>query len=492
MVFLSDGFESLADGQALSVDADWVVWNASGSGVPTMDQHDAHSDLSQVVDMSNVGDAYCLFQTQVGSADHYVECAVFVDKGFNHLNFGGPIARGSTSTPGTALDGYAAFAYSTGNGSASSFYIGIYRLDDGVPTQLATTGNMAGETTGLYDFDIQHTVRLEVVGTALTAFVDGVEELSTTDSTYSTGQWAGFRLFRQTSAVSSQPFVDNWTADTLAGGATPVQADLVSSWDVDGPVQSDLAASWDVSAAVTSDLVASWDVGVSAQADLGATWDVSASVQADLGVSWDIFEPVQADLGATWDVDGSAQADLPVSWNVEQAGAVQADLSATWDTLTTVQADLASTWQVLTSTLSDASVSWDVTATVQADVSISWDVLQTGAVQADLAASWNVAGAVTADAVTVWDTLAAVSADTSATWETLAVLESDLAAAWDVAAEVEAFLAATWDVVSLIPNGTAVEGPTYVVLIDSPTTVTLIDSPTTVTLIDSPTTVELL
>lgn|GEM_PF-2688795 len=206
---ITDNFESLADGSLLASDANWSVRVASGAGVPTMDQHDNHSDGTQVVDMSNVGDAYCVHQTAVGGDDHHAAVDVFLDTEPAHNNFGGPLVRGSSATPDTSWDGYGAFI--RGEDSQAELYLEIVRIDNGVPTVLTTSANLAAT----YARSAVHTVRLEVSDSSLTAYVDDTEELSTDDSTYLTGQYSGFRLFREYSSTNSQPFVDNFASDII-------------------------------------------------------------------------------------------------------------------------------------------------------------------------------------------------------------------------------------------------------------------------------------
>ncbi len=209
---ISDNFDGLSDNVALSTDSNWDVWLASGSGVATTDQHDDHSDLSQVIDMSTTGINWCLYQTQVASANHYVEADVFIDTLNTSGNECGVIARGNNSSMGSSVwDGYTAAFVKEENEAR----VRIWRVDNDVRTQIAETADIKSEAYATPGD--MHLLRFELDGSTLTAFMDGTQVLQTTDSTYSSGQYAGCYINRNTSAGTSQPFFDNFEADSLAG-----------------------------------------------------------------------------------------------------------------------------------------------------------------------------------------------------------------------------------------------------------------------------------
>ena len=166
--------------------------------------------------MSDGGETYPIYQSQVGSDDGYAEVDVFIDVG-QHTNRAGPTFRLNTATFTTATNGYGAWLYNDG-AAANRHLLGIFRIDSGIPTLLVNTADLTAsftETTTV-------TVRLDVSGSTLTAYLAGVEELSTTDNTHTAGQYAGFRLWRQGGTATSQPFVDNWEAgDSVAQLDTP-------------------------------------------------------------------------------------------------------------------------------------------------------------------------------------------------------------------------------------------------------------------------------
>ena len=207
---ISDNFNALSVGTDLSASSNWDVWNASGSGVPRVDDHDDHSDLTRVIDMSNTGIGWCIYQTNVASATHYVEVDVFVDEANSTGNEVGVIARGNNSSMGSSLfDGYTA-AFIKGNNETR---VRIWRVDNDVRTQLAESVNIDGEVYG--NPGNMHLLRFEFDGSTLTAFMDGTQVLQTTDSTYSSGQYAGIYINRSVSDVNSQPFFDNFEANSI-------------------------------------------------------------------------------------------------------------------------------------------------------------------------------------------------------------------------------------------------------------------------------------
>lgn len=293
----TDDFESLSDGDPLSDDADWDAHVASGAGVPTMDQHDGHGgDDSQVVDMSAIGDSYNIHQDPVGSDDHYVEIGVMIDTGVRASgegtqNAAGPIARGSVSSFGAeGFDGYAAWAYA--NGTEETFIVGIFRVDNDTPTELVNTGNLHAT----YDSGDQHLVRLEVVGDALTAYVDGNEELSTTDATYSTGQGHGFRLHRESDFFNSQPFVDNFDSDPLAAGGQTVGLGATAESDQVQPM-----------GVVNPRTV---NLGSVSESDTLRPFGAAKIVALDLNVESDETAPVSISQPAGVTLDGTSESDL--------------------------------------------------------------------------------------------------------------------------------------------------------------------------------------
>lgn len=211
-VAISDDFEGLSLGTDLDDAAAWDVWEASG-GVARVDEHDDHSDGSQVIDMSTNGINWCIYQTQVSSADHYVEADVFVDSTLQSGNHVGVLGRGNNSSMGSgAWDGYKAVwsRFDTGGGGWQSL-VRIYRVDNDVDTLLDATGNL----DGTYSIGTMHTLRLEIDGDTLTAFMNTNQVLQTTDDTYTTGQHCGCYISRQGSGGDSQPFFDNFETNSI-------------------------------------------------------------------------------------------------------------------------------------------------------------------------------------------------------------------------------------------------------------------------------------
>lgn len=220
MAIVSDDFNSYTAGQTLDAQTPWDVWGASGTGVMTLDEHDDHSDGSQVVDMSNVGDNYAIYQTALASADHFCEVDCYVDN-YNDetpINQVGPIVRGSASTMGSgAFDGYMA-CLERDNGVfpfTPETFVRIYRIDNDVPTLLASSADIAGQTYDGSESLTSATIRLTITGSTLTAYSNGVELVTATDGTYDSGLNVGVRQHRSVAVIDSQPFFDNFMARDL-------------------------------------------------------------------------------------------------------------------------------------------------------------------------------------------------------------------------------------------------------------------------------------
>ena len=177
MALISDNFNALTVGDDLKDESSWSTWEASGSGVARADDHDDHSDLTRVIDMSTTGINWCIYQTNVASADHYVEADVFIDTADTSGNEVGVIARGNNSSMGSSVwDGYtAAFVKS----ATQETRVRIWRVDNDVRTQLAESVDINLEAYG--DEQSMHLLRFEVDGCNADNYVQ-VKVLNSTNS----------------------------------------------------------------------------------------------------------------------------------------------------------------------------------------------------------------------------------------------------------------------------------------------------------------------
>lgn len=215
-----DNFNALTDGQPLS-SGDWTVINISGPGVPTVDRHDVHSNGSNVIDNSDVGDNIAFHDDSVDSDDHSVELEVFLDSDPDHDNEYGVVARASSAT--ATFNGYGADFI--GNSPNGDVFASLIRYDSGVPTVLSTTSNL--KVT--YPNDITHLIRIDVNDDTIKMFIDDFEELSVTDATYSTGVRVGVHAHRSLGAANSQPFFDDFNAYEYV---PPVIPELETEFDL--------------------------------------------------------------------------------------------------------------------------------------------------------------------------------------------------------------------------------------------------------------------
>ena len=218
------------DGNGIEDAGDWDWHNRGGgsNGEPTYDTHNVHA-AGLVVDMSNTGFADVLYSTDTADDDDVtVEMMVFFDTytagTATNAQFGA-IMRASDDT--ATWDGYeVVWTAREPSGLERSIYCEIWEVLNGsrtslVSESLAARGSM--ETEGL----VRCTA--SVIGSTITAWVDGEEVMSTTDTTYSgSGQrHFGFRIDRNIANTYSQPFLQAyrmWTAnntDTLFGGSNP-------------------------------------------------------------------------------------------------------------------------------------------------------------------------------------------------------------------------------------------------------------------------------
>jgi len=124
------------------------------------------------------------------TGDQYAQC-----KAVNASNYGGPTVR-QTGTTVATQNGYLALI--------DGFAIDLQRFDNGVRT------NLQG---GIGSIGAGDALKLEIVGTTLKVYVNGVQVgTNQTDSTYATGQ-PGMYF---NGAASSE--LDDWTADTIPSG----------------------------------------------------------------------------------------------------------------------------------------------------------------------------------------------------------------------------------------------------------------------------------
>lgn len=221
MASIVDNFNLYIPSQTLDAQADWVCDQEFGTGVMSIDQHDDHSDGSNVIDMSDVGGQIAIHATPMTSTNHFAQVEVFIDTLSTSDNAGGVIIRGNGDDLAT-LDGY--MAYFTQSSSGPETLVSLARIDNGSLTTLDTTSDL--DDTPYGDRDIPRTLCLTGYGDHLVATIDGVQVAEADDATYS-GDRVGIYMARATSAIESQPFLDNFRAGTgatlavlAAGGCT--------------------------------------------------------------------------------------------------------------------------------------------------------------------------------------------------------------------------------------------------------------------------------
>jgi hypothetical protein len=134
-----------------------------------------------------------------GSADYDVLCDVYAQTGITDVEMGGVVGRAHATND----DGYHAFYYSGAGG---------WRLDKLVGGSRTTLDLfVAGITQG-----VTYALKLEMRGSAIKVYVDGVQRISVTDSSITAAGKAG-AVFREGSATVGL-HLDNFSA-VDAGGA---------------------------------------------------------------------------------------------------------------------------------------------------------------------------------------------------------------------------------------------------------------------------------
>ena len=163
--------------------SNWVVGNQGGGG----DQY--HISSNSAVCDATFAAGTTVWNTAMGSTNHEVSARVAIT-----ANAGGGawlIGRMPTSRDTT---GYAVVLFGGGWGpSAGDLGVYIFRLASEVETQIAGP-YLLGAATGEWD------LKLTIVGSTIKAYVDGVERLSVTDATHTTGTRVAFRA-HQNSAL---------------------------------------------------------------------------------------------------------------------------------------------------------------------------------------------------------------------------------------------------------------------------------------------------
>lgn len=204
---ITDDFNGYAQDADLDTTTNWETFQDGGTGVMRIDEHDDHSNGSKVVDLSTTGAQAAIYQTPLSSAEHYAQVDGFIDIAANTGNEVGVIVRGNQATYDGAFDGYLGLFHQTAGAVTQGV---IYRVDNGVRTQIGISGNI--DNTAYGDRDTKRLVRLTVQGSALSLTIGGTEVATATDATYSTGRYVGAYLKRNESSTDSQPFYDDFNA----------------------------------------------------------------------------------------------------------------------------------------------------------------------------------------------------------------------------------------------------------------------------------------
>lgn len=204
---------------------------------------------------------------------------------------------------------------------------------------------MAGALTVLGSFTqtlanfTSYAVKLEMRGSTLRLYVDGVERIAVTDTGITAAGRAGFRLSGTAGSATTTLHLDSVTAADAAG-------------PVDGPV-----------------LDLSWDLPASADGEaLDLAWDTRAEVAAQTRAIWDVVAEVGQSIALAWDLRGQVDATvLDLVWDLEAlAAAVNGPpLRAVWDLAAEVAAGRTLRWDLRTPVAAQTRLIWDLAAAIE-------------------------------------------------------------------------------------------------------------------------------
>lgn len=200
----SDDFNDLPDNDYLYQRSTW----RSNKSAPHAMRSDTHSwtDGSQVLDGSDKMSSpeYALFRSPLDTPDHSVSLEVFPDAEFDSTpseeTILGVVARASAEDD--ADDCYWAGAVAGGG-----FPRGIYLFE-----RSAGVSNDIGFWATSFDDETVFEIVLLCNGSTISVDVDGTERISLTDTTHTTGNYAGIIFQRGEAASDAQPWLDNWAA----------------------------------------------------------------------------------------------------------------------------------------------------------------------------------------------------------------------------------------------------------------------------------------
>ncbi len=196
MASLSDNFDAGGEGVALKDAADW----AEGGGAWHQYKADAAYAGARGVRVTSANWGVSIYQPTLDGIDQRVELKVKGSSVTNNHQYG-VVARVLDPNNMYQCDGGAERAAYNAN-------LRLGKLVGGSWTILAQVNDQPWNDTNWHD------MKFEVDGTSLKGFMDGAEEVSTTDSDVDDGTRAGIY------SEMIYAYMDNWSAEDI-GGVTP-------------------------------------------------------------------------------------------------------------------------------------------------------------------------------------------------------------------------------------------------------------------------------
>lgn len=225
MATVSDNFNGLTAGTFLGADANWDSSLSSGDRMQVDSGHTDTSDGTNVIDGSGAMSfaEFAVYQTALASANHETTLDCFPDSD----TAGGGNRVGVVARSGASAGGDCYFAWL----NTATSNLELQKRVSGSNTSLGTW-TFTPDTSTVYE------LKLRVDGTTIEVDVDGVNRISVTDSSVTSGNYAGVIFQRQRAAANGQPTLDNFTASDIAGGTdatVTVAAPVTATGSVESP-----------------------------------------------------------------------------------------------------------------------------------------------------------------------------------------------------------------------------------------------------------------
>lgn len=243
---------------------------------------------------------------------------------------------------------------------------------DGFGTQIGPTF-----TVTLVDGDV---LKLDVVGTTLKAYVNGVERISVADALIASGDPGAVvnNTFGANPGLNFNMDWDDWEGSgplAIAGGkpgaAVFPGGGLNERWDnwLGGPLTSvqpwesllplaaQAAQPWEALLRAARELPQNWEALALAARALAQNWESAGAAAAQAAQPWESLLPLAASGAQPWEAGGRAAASNAQSWEAMAAAAAQAAMA--WEGLKGEAALAGQFWEAFGRASASAAQFWE-------------------------------------------------------------------------------------------------------------------------------------